>query len=112
MTNLFSEIPAASADEVTDILINAPQVRIERIVSYGQASPAGFWYDQNEEEWVVLLKGAARLQFCDEFIDLKPGDHLHIPARKKHRVDWTTPAEPTVWLAVHFGNYVCAAPRQ
>jgi len=65
----------------------------------------GFWYDQNEHEWVVVLKGAARLQFegDDELLEMRPGDYVNIPAHKRHRVEWTTPEEPTVWLAVHYG---------
>ena len=84
-------------------------VRIERIVSTGHASPKGFWYDQVENEWVVVLKGEAKLRFqslrgYEEPITMKPGDYTLIPARKKHRVEWTTPEEPTVWLAVFFGE--------
>jgi cupin 2 domain-containing protein len=75
-------------------------VRIERIVSHGHASPGGFWYDQDRHEWVVVLTGAARLRFDDDIVELKPGDFATIPAHTKHRVEWTTPDEPTVWLAV------------
>ncbi len=78
------------------------ELRVERIVSQGQASPPGFWYDQDEAEWVLLLAGAARLRFADEPQDrlLGPGDHVHIAPRRRHRVEWTDPAAPTVWLAV------------
>ena len=66
-------------------------------------SPQGFWYDQEQHEWVVVLSGAAQLRFEDgETIDMKPGDHVNIPAHRRHRVEWTTPDEPTVWLAIHY----------
>ena len=76
------------------------------IVSTGQASPDGFWYDQREHEWVMVLRGSAKLQFQDpaEECHLQAGDHLHIPAHRKHRVAWTDPAAPTVWLAVFFSD--------
>ncbi|AWN49292.1 cupin [Methylobacterium terrae] len=102
--NLLAGLPASpQADERVDILARTPQARIERIVSTGQASPPGFWYDQTWDEWVVLLTGAALLRLIDEPEPrrLAPGDHLMIPAHRRHRVEWTSPDEPTVWLAVH-----------
>ncbi|TNC12403.1 cupin domain-containing protein [Methylobacterium terricola] len=102
--NLFAGLPATlQADERVDILAEAPQARIERIVSTGQASPPGFWYDQPWDEWVVLLAGAAGLRLAGEPEPrrLGPGDHLLIPAQCRHRVEWTSPDAPTVWLAVH-----------
>ena len=102
--NLFAEIPAALEHELFDTLLDAESVRIERIVSHGQASPPGVWSDQDRHEWVVLLRGAARLQFEGaEAVALHPGDSINIPAHTRHRVEWTTPEEPTVWLAVHYG---------
>lgn len=102
MTNLFHDLPTQLPQELVTTLLSAENVRIERIVSHGHSSPAGFWYDQDEAEWVVVLRGAARLRFEDESssTELRPGDSLHIPAHRKHRVEWTTPDEPTVWLAV------------
>jgi cupin 2 domain-containing protein len=99
------DLPDARAGEVTDALLAAPGVRIERIASYGQRSPPGFWYDQPQAEWVVLLAGAARLRFADEPEErvFGPGDWLHIAAHRRHRVEWTDPAQPTVWLAVFHG---------
>jgi cupin 2 domain-containing protein len=103
--NLLGDLPDAADGEVSETLVAAPGLRIERIVSLGQASPPGFWYDQPEAEWVVLLAGAARLRFADESEarDLVPGDHVHIAPHRRHRVDWTDPATPTVWLAVFYG---------
>jgi cupin 2 domain-containing protein len=103
--NLLRDLPDARAGEVTDTMLAAPGLRIERIVSLGQASPPGFWYDQQEAEWVLLLAGAARLRFADEEEArvLGPGDCLHIAAHRRHRVEWTDPAQPTVWLAVFHG---------
>jgi cupin 2 domain-containing protein len=100
LANVWSLLP----DELFTTLLDAPGVRIERIISHGHASPENFWYDQPRHEWVVVLKGAARLRFEDETIELQPGDFLNIPAHKKHRVEWTTPDAPTIWLAVHYSQ--------
>jgi cupin 2 domain-containing protein len=102
--NLLAPLPDARAAEAVDTLLSRPDVRIERIVSFGQANPPGFWYDQAEGEWVILLAGAARLRFADEPEPrlLIPGDCLDIAAHRRHRVDWTDPAKPTVWLAVFY----------
>jgi len=103
--NLLSDLPAPGAEESFETLLTAAGFRVERIVSQGHASPPGFWYDQPEDEWVLLVAGAARLTFeGDEAapVELTPGSHLHIPARRRHRVDWTDPAGPTVWLAIYF----------
>jgi cupin 2 domain-containing protein len=102
--NLFVHLPRHLPDELFTTLLDAANVRIERIVSHGHASPEGFWYDQDQHEWVVVLKGAARLRFEDETIEMKPGDFIDIPVHTKHRVEWTTPDEPTLWLAVHYGD--------
>jgi len=102
--NLLRDIPDAGAGEITEAVVAAPGVRIERIVSLGQASPPGFWYDQAEAEWVLLLAGAARMRFADE-PDARligPGDWVEIAPHRRHRVDWTDPAQPTVWLAVFY----------
>ena len=103
--NLLHDLPDASAGEISETLLAAPGLRIERIVSHGQRSPPGFWYDQAEAEFVLLLAGAARLRFEDEAGSrlLCPGDHLNIAAHRRHRVEWTDPATPTVWLAVFHG---------
>lgn len=101
--NLFADLPKNLSAELVDILAESGDVRVERIVSTGHRSPRDFWYDQDEHEWVVVLKGQAMLAFEDgETVLMKPGDHVLIPARRRHRVDWTTADEPTVWLAVFF----------
>lgn len=102
--NLFADFPTHLPDELFTTLLDAADVRIERIVSHGHASPEGFWYDQDRHEWVVLLKGAARIRSEDDVLEMQPGSFIHIPAHRKHRVEWTTPDEPTIWLAVFYGS--------
>ncbi len=103
--NCFADIPTQLPDELFTTLLSANNVRIERIVSQGHVSPDDQWYDQDEHEWVMVLQGAARLQFEEQTIELRPGDFVNIPAHKKHRVAWTSTDETTVWLAVHYGSY-------
>jgi cupin 2 domain-containing protein len=104
MMNLFTDLPRNLPDELFTTLLNTANLRIERIISQGHASPEGFWYDQDQHEWVVMLKGAARLRFegDEQPVEMKPGDFMNIQAHKKHRVEWTTPDEPTIWLAVFY----------
>lgn len=103
MDNLLENLPTLLPEELTTVLAENSHVRIERIVSTGHVSPEGFWYDQDEHEWVIVLKGEARLQFEDsEPLHLTPGAHVLIPANQKHRVAWTSQKEPTVWLAVFY----------
>src|SRR5688572_5053771 len=104
MPNFLSSLPATLPDEITETLVEAKHVRIERIVSEGHASPPGFWYDQAESEFVLLIQGAARLRFEDSVLEMKTGDWLEIPAHRRHRVEWTTPDEKTVWLGVRYGD--------
>lgn len=103
-TNLFTDLPANLPDELLTTLLKAANIRIERIVSHGHTSPEGFWYDQDEHEWVIVLQGAATLRFEDCSQNMKPGDFVNIPAHKKHRVEWTTPEEATIWLAVFYND--------
>ncbi len=102
--NLFSAVPAAREAEWTEVLARGGQTRVERIVSHGQASPPGFWYDQAEHEWVALLSGGAVIGFESpaRSVNLQPGDHLLIPAHARHRVESTLPGVDTVWLAVFY----------
>jgi cupin 2 domain-containing protein len=102
--NIFSDLPRDVKEELFETLVGNPHVRIERIVSLGHSSPPGLWYDQPRDEWIILLRGAARIAFEEgkRELDLVPGDHVLLPARVKHRVEWTDPRGHTVWLAVHF----------
>ncbi|MEJ2116810.1 MAG: cupin domain-containing protein [Alphaproteobacteria bacterium] len=104
--NLFENIPTSGdlVNEDIGLILARPGVKIERIVSHGQASPPDFWYDQAWHEWVIVLSGCARLKFEGEAEArlLSAGDYVFIPARQRHRVDWTSEDDPTVWLAVHF----------
>jgi len=105
MPNIFANLPDAGAEEQFTDLMARPGLRIERIVSHGQASPPGFWYDQAHDEWVMLLSGSAGLAIDGEGeIVLKPGDHVLLPAHRRHRVTFTDATQPTVWLAVHSGE--------
>jgi cupin 2 domain-containing protein len=99
--SLLRDLPAgAEAAERFEVLLTRPGVRIERIVSSGQSTPTGEWMDQAWEEWVLLVAGRAGLTLeGDKPLTLQPGDHLLIPAHRRHRVDWTE--TPSVWLAVH-----------
>lgn len=100
--NLFANIPASLPEELTTVLQEGQGISIERIISQRHSSPAGFWYDESEAEWVLVLKGATRLEFEDRMVEMSPGDYINIPAHQKHRVGWTSPTEPTIWLAVHY----------
>src|SRR5690349_18451831 len=102
MANLFDLPPGRLQFEIMENLVEARHLRIERIVSEGQSSPEGFWYDQEENEFVLLVQGEARLRFEDESIVMKAGDWVLIPAHRKHRVDWTTSDGHSVWLAVFY----------
>jgi cupin 2 domain-containing protein len=102
--NLFDNIPAVVTEELFTTLLQANDVRIERIVSEGHASPPGFWYDQDDNEWVMVLEGSAAVQFDRdaEPVKLRRGSYLTIPAHAKHRVVCTDPSQKTVWLAIHY----------
>jgi cupin 2 domain-containing protein len=102
--NLLSALPDAGAGEALDALVEGGRFRLLRIVSAGQATPAGQWYDQGEAEWVLLLAGAAGIAIEGEAAPrrLFPGDWLGLPAHCRHRVEWTAPDAPTVWLALHY----------
>ena len=100
--NLLYPLPDDLDEEVFTELLRQGAVRIERIVSNGHASPDGFWYDQNEHEWILLLEGEAGIELADgEPVDLKRGDALNLPAHTRHRVTFTS--RPAIWLAVFYG---------
>ena len=102
--NLFINVPGELPEELFTTMLERSGLRVERIISHGHASPPGYWYDQDRHEWVLLLKGAARLRFEAEdlLVEMVPGDSVEIPAHRRHRVEWTTPDEPTIWLAVFY----------
>jgi cupin 2 domain-containing protein len=103
--NLFADLPSSAGPEHCLALLARPGLDIERIVSHGHASADGFWYDQPRSEWVIVISGAARLRFEDEAAArvLGAGDWVDIAPHRRHRVEWTDPDAPTVWLAVHYG---------
>ncbi len=101
--NIFESTPDDLDKEVFDLLVQSSNIRIVRIISKGQASPESGWYDQEQNEWVIVLKGEALISFEDrEEVDLKAGSHVNIPAHTKHKVAWTSPNTETIWLAVHY----------
>jgi cupin 2 domain-containing protein len=102
--NLFANLPTRLPEEEATVLAEWPGAVVERIVSTGQASPPGFWYDQDWTEWVIVLEGAAGLSIGGEKAPmiLRPGDYIELPPHVRHRVEWTDPDRPTVWLAVHW----------
>lgn len=111
--HFFAALPDLQdgGEETFDEIVSSGDVTVERIVSNGHASPPGFWYDQPRHEWVMVLRGRAGLQFLEdgaedgensEILEMGPGDHVHIPAHRKHRVAWTSSEEPTIWIAVHY----------
>ena len=102
--NIFSSIPSGVSDEIFETIIKTSNVKIERIISHGQATPEKFWYDQDWHEWVIVMQGQAKLRFHDdnELVEMNVGDYINIPANTKHRVEWTPANEETIWLAVHY----------
>ena len=103
MNNLADCVPDRLDAELFETLVHTDAVHIERIVSRGHVTPAGQWYDQDRQEWVLLVRGAARVAFADgREVGLAPGDWLNIAAHEQHRVAWTDPGQDTVWLAVHY----------
>lgn len=102
-SNIFEKIPKELPEELFEDIISKDGLKIERIVSKGHTTTDFQWYEQESDEWVILLKGEAVLSFEDEEdVRLKTGDYINIPALKKHRVSWTRPDEESVWLAVHY----------
>ena len=98
--NLFADIPERAKEEIIEIISSGTNFRIERIISYGQTSPENFWYDKEESEWVVVLRGGAVIEFQnDAQVEMLSGDYISIPAHKKHRVKTTSQDEATIWLA-------------
>jgi cupin 2 domain-containing protein len=104
IAHLLANLPGASSDEQFTQLLHGGAFRLVRIVSTGQATPPGEWYDQDDEEWVLVVAGAARLRIEGqaEPLCLGPGDYVQVPAHVRHRVEWTDPGQATVWLALHY----------
>lgn len=103
MKNIFDLPDRPLVDEQFDTLMEKNNVKIERIISTGQVSPPGFWFDQDRDEWVVLLEGEAKLEFEDgKIVRLKKGDTVFCPKELKHRVTYTSIEPACIWLAVHF----------
>ncbi len=101
--NLFENIPGSLQEELFERIGGNENVKIERIISQGHASPPGFWYDQTENEFVILLSGKAKIVYeSGEEFNLLPGDYLDIKSHCKHRVEWTDAGRKTVWLAVFY----------
>ena len=104
--NIFNELPVQKLpDEIFESIIKNDNILIERIISTGQTTPDDYWYDQEKDEWVILLKGEAKILIeGSKEIELLPGDYLLIPAHQRHRVTYTHKDIPTVWLAIHFAD--------
>ena len=103
MNNIFAGIPKSLQDEFFEVLLTDKNLKIERIVSRGHRSPSSGWYDQEQNEWVMVVRGKAIISYKDgSSVHLKTGDHIHIPAHIEHRVAWTDPDNDTIWLAVHY----------
>ncbi|MDQ7817567.1 MAG: cupin domain-containing protein [Melioribacteraceae bacterium] len=101
--NIFCDIPEKPDNELIEVLLNNPAFKMERIISQGHASPDNFWYDQDKNEFVLLISGSAKISFeKEDIVEIRPGDYFIIPAHKKHRVEFTKPGEKTIWLTLHF----------
>lgn len=103
LSNIYTEIPAKLPQELFETIISGNNFTLERIVSLGHVTPSGDWYDQNRDEWVILLQGSAKLLFRadNQILHMNAGDYCFIPAHKQHRVEWTDPQKHSVWLALH-----------
>lgn len=102
-SNIFELIPSEVSDELFENIVTGEAIRIERIISKGHVSPESGWYDQDEHEWVIVLKGEAEIEFENQAtVRLVSGSHLNIPAHTRHKVAWTDPDTETIWLAVYY----------
>ncbi|WP_415888466.1 cupin domain-containing protein [Neptuniibacter sp. SY11_33] len=104
--NLYDLSGSGPESEKFDPLFSTDQLRIERIISHAHATPAGEWYDQAWDEWVIVISGSAglRTENPDKEFTLNAGDSYCFPAHQRHRVEWTDPDQPTIWLAVHYNE--------
>jgi len=102
-SNIFAQIPKYLNEELFEELVSKDGLKIERIISKGHSSPKSGWYDQESNEWVIVLQGEAILSFENkQDVRLKNGDYINIPAHTKHKVTWTIPNSETIWLAIHY----------
>ena len=102
-TNIFQNIPDNLKEELFEDIVSTDKLKIQKIVSQGNTTPDGEWYDQGTNEWVIIIQGGATISFEDEEdVNLTTGDYINIPAHKKHRVAWTDEDIQTIWLAVHY----------
>ena len=102
--NIFNDIPSTFKKEIFENILLTKKFKLERILSKGHITPPNEWYYQEQNEWVLLLKGSADLQIegKKDWVHLATGDYILIPAHVKHRVEWTDETEETVWLALHY----------
>jgi len=101
--NMYEDLPENLRDEIIQVIAENSNIKIEKIISHGQSSPQNFWYDQEQNEFVLLLKGSAELLFeNDEQVKMNEGDYIIIPSHKKHRIEKTSETEKTIWLAIHY----------
>lgn len=103
MKNIFKDIPNSIPEEIFETILQAKNVKIERIISKGHITPATSWYNQDFDEWVLIIEGAANIQFEQEDLprSLAKGDYLWIPALQRHQVVWTPKDTVTIWIAIH-----------
>lgn len=103
MQNLLTNIPDELPGELFTTLLENDHLKIERIISRGHHSPENSWFDQDSHEWVLLIQGEASIGYPDSpSVSLVAGEYLHIPAHRRHRVEWTLPGQDTIWLAIHY----------
>lgn len=103
VNNIFSNTPVSQQEEIFEVLIRTDAIKIERIISASQIFQPSDWYDQEKDEWIIVLKGKAVLSFEDQLtIHLNEGDYINIPAHVKHKVSWIDPNDKTIWLAIHY----------
>ena len=99
--NLFKNIPESLPNEILENIVESENCKIERIVSKGHTTPEGKWYDQDKNEWVIIIKGNAELLFeGNKRVKMQEGDYINIPAHVKHRIEKTDTKKETIWLAV------------
>lgn len=100
--NIYQNIPDYAKTEIFEDILKSENIRIERIISYGPESNDSEWYEQNENEWVILIEGKAKLIFEDSELILEKGDHINIPAMKRHKVEIIEKENKCIWIAVFY----------